>query len=169
VVGNGAFSTESRIKTTPRSTEGVRISGCLQSRLVAWVVRYCRIMLAIVRKPEGQRTFEVLPRRWVVERTLSWLMRWRRLDRDYERLPSHGQMAMIGLWHDAWRPDPDDGSGNRPKPSKPPSKHVLRCCVRWVFTGAQHQLAQGQGATRAHLRGPAYGLSKPLALRVMAL
>jgi hypothetical protein len=31
VVGNGAFSTESRIKTTPRSTEGVRISGCLHS------------------------------------------------------------------------------------------------------------------------------------------
>ena len=41
--------------------------------------QYCRIVLEIVRKPEGQRTFEVLPRRWVVERTLSWLVRWRRL------------------------------------------------------------------------------------------
>jgi hypothetical protein len=57
----------------------------------------------------------------------------------------------------------------RPKPRKPPSKHVLRCCVRLVFTGAQHLLAQGRGATRVHLRGLAYGLSKPLALRVMAL
>ena len=54
-----------------------------------------------MRKPEGQRGFAVLPRRWVVERTLSWLMRCRRLVRDYERLPgSHDTMvkwAMIGL------------------------------------------------------------------------
>ena len=39
--------------------------------LVTWVARYCRIVLEIVRKPEGQRTFEVLPRRWMVERTPS--------------------------------------------------------------------------------------------------
>ena len=44
--------------------------------------------LHIVRKPAGSAHFEVLPRRWVVERTLSWLVRCRRLDRDYERLPS---------------------------------------------------------------------------------
>jgi transposase len=74
-------------------------------------------MLAIVRKPEGQRTFEVLPRRWVVERTLSWLMRWRRLDRDYERLPSHGQMAMIGLMARRLAPPP----GRRPwQPAQAP-------------------------------------------------
>jgi len=36
----------------------------------------------------------VLPRRWVVERTLSWLVRCRRLGRDYERLPEHSE-AMI--------------------------------------------------------------------------
>jgi len=47
--------------------------------------RLLRITLQIVKKPEGQGTFEVLPRRWVVERTLSWLVRCRRLDRDYER------------------------------------------------------------------------------------
>jgi hypothetical protein len=46
-------------------------------------------------------------------------------------------------------PHPDDGPpGNRLKPRKPPSKHVLRGCVRWVFTGAHHLLAQGLGATR---------------------
>jgi transposase len=36
----------------------------------------------------------------VVERTLSWLMCWRRLDRDHERLPTHSEAmvkwAMIG-------------------------------------------------------------------------
>ncbi len=35
-------------------------------------------------KPKG---FQVIPRRWVVERTFAWLSRSRRLARDYERLP----------------------------------------------------------------------------------
>ena len=75
--------------------------GGYAGQLVAWVKQRCRIVLQIVRKPEGQRTFEVLPRRWVVERTLAWLYRWRRLDRDYERLTAHSEAmvrwAMIGL------------------------------------------------------------------------
>ena len=33
----------------------------------------------------GRFSFHVLPKRWVVERTFSWMMRWRRLVRDYER------------------------------------------------------------------------------------
>lgn len=33
----------------------------------------------------GQQDFHVLPRRWVVERTFGWMMRWRRLVRNYER------------------------------------------------------------------------------------
>jgi len=41
--------------------------------------------LEIVHRPEGQRGFVVLPRRWVVERTFGWLMRCRRLGRDHER------------------------------------------------------------------------------------
>jgi transposase len=51
--------------------------GGYAGKLVAWIQHHCRIVLEIVRKPEGQRTFEVLPRRWVVERTLSWLVRAR--------------------------------------------------------------------------------------------
>jgi len=38
----------------------------------------------------------VLPRRWIVERTLSWLGRWRRLSRDYEHLPEVSE-AMVTL------------------------------------------------------------------------
>ena len=37
--------------------------------------------------PEMARGFQVLARRWVVERTLGWLGRWRRLRKDYEYLP----------------------------------------------------------------------------------
>ena len=42
-------------------------------------------VIEIVRKMEDQQGFEVLPRRWVVERTFGWMMRWRRLVRDYEQ------------------------------------------------------------------------------------
>lgn len=44
------------------------------------------IDLQVVKKPEGQTGFVLLPRRWVVERTFAWLSRSRRLARDYERL-----------------------------------------------------------------------------------
>jgi transposase len=39
----------------------------------------------IVRRSDTARGFEVIPRRWVVERTFGWMIRWRRLVRDYER------------------------------------------------------------------------------------
>jgi transposase len=39
----------------------------------------------VVRRLTGQTGFVVLPRRWVVERTFGWLMRWRRLVKDYEQ------------------------------------------------------------------------------------
>ena len=52
-----------------------------------------------VRKAAGQKGFVPLPRRWVVERTFGWLMRCRRLVRDYEHDPGYSeawiQLAMI--------------------------------------------------------------------------
>jgi transposase len=84
--------------------------GGYAGRCVEFARRMLRITLHIVKKPEGQRTFEVLPRRWVVERTLSWLVRCRRLDRDYERLPEHAEAmvrwAMIGLMTRRLAPSP---------------------------------------------------------------
>jgi transposase len=55
----------------------------------------------IVRRPDDLHTFTVLPRRWVVERTLAWITSYRRCARDYERLPAHHEAiiywAMITL------------------------------------------------------------------------
>jgi len=45
------------------------------------------IQLEVVKLPEAKRGFVLLPRRWVVERSFGWLSRFRRLARDYERLP----------------------------------------------------------------------------------
>lgn len=46
---------------------------------------YLDFTIEIVRRYESQKGFQVLPRRWVVERTFGWMTRWRRLVRDYER------------------------------------------------------------------------------------
>lgn len=53
--------------------------------LVAWVRETLDIGLDIVEQEQDQEGFEVLPRRWVVERTFAWLGRYRRLSKDYER------------------------------------------------------------------------------------
>ena len=45
------------------------------------------LTLIVVRRLAGSAGFVLLPRRWVAERTLGWLGRWRRLSKDYEELP----------------------------------------------------------------------------------
>lgn len=46
------------------------------------------IALSVVKLPEATRGFVLLPRRWVVERSFAWAARFRRLAKDYERLPT---------------------------------------------------------------------------------
>jgi len=45
------------------------------------------IRLEVVKLPDVKKGFVLLPRRWVVERSFGWVARFRRLARDYERLP----------------------------------------------------------------------------------
>ena len=54
------------------------------------------LRLEIVKRSDDMKGFVVLPRRWLVERTLGWLGRWRRLSKDYEHLPEVSE-AMITL------------------------------------------------------------------------
>ena len=63
-------------------------------RLLEWATTILRTTVEVVRKPPEQRGFAVLPRRWVVERSLAWLTAHRRLARDYERHPAVSE-AMI--------------------------------------------------------------------------
>ena len=67
---------------------------------MGWVERECGWTLEIVKRCELHR-FVVLPKRWIVERTLAWISRNRRLARDFERyartVASFIRLAMIRL------------------------------------------------------------------------
>ena len=56
-----------------------------------WVLSEFSCVIEIVKKKKGQKGFHVLPRRWVVERTFSWLGRSRRLSKEYEREPASSE------------------------------------------------------------------------------
>jgi putative transposase len=68
--------------------------GGYSGQLVSWASHTLGLAVEIVRKVAGQVGFQVLPRRWVVERTFAWINRCRRTVRDYERLPAH-HAAMV--------------------------------------------------------------------------
>ena len=74
----------------------------IYDRLAALLARFLLgLTRIIVRRGAGTTGFVVLPRRWVAERTLGWLGRWRRLAKDYEELPEVSEamvtVAMIRL------------------------------------------------------------------------
>jgi transposase len=52
------------------------------------------IHVEVVKRPTA-KGFHVLPRRWVVERSLGWLMQYRRLVRDYEALPQRSRVMIL--------------------------------------------------------------------------
>jgi putative transposase len=64
--------------------------------LDAWLAGQSRLRLEVKSKPEGKEGFDPLPKRWVVEQTFGCSLRWRRLVRDFERLPETSA-AMVKL------------------------------------------------------------------------
>jgi transposase len=73
----------------------------IDNTLVSWAKTKLGLLLEIVKRSDDVKGFQVLPRRWVVERTFGWLVRNRRPARDYERLPANSEamikVAMIRL------------------------------------------------------------------------
>ena len=57
-----------------------------RGKLVAWAKREAGVALEVVAPPKGTKGFQVLPRRWVVERSIAWMGRYRRLSKDYEAM-----------------------------------------------------------------------------------
>ena len=72
-----------------------------KAHFVAWAEAIGDWAIEVVARPAGAKGFQLLPRRWVVERTFAWLGRCRRLSKDYEALPESSQawihVAMIHL------------------------------------------------------------------------
>jgi putative transposase len=97
----GARQALVRLQGTMPRLRLVWADGTYGGTLIGWVKQTCGWVLRIVAKLKDQKTFVVLPRRWIVERTFGWLVRYRRLAQDYECLPANSeamiQLAMIHL------------------------------------------------------------------------
>ena len=76
---------------TKDAVQRIWADGAYAGRLVGWVREKLDALLEVVPRLPDQKGFQVLPRRWVVERTLGWLNRYRRLSKDYERLVSSSE------------------------------------------------------------------------------
>ncbi|WP_031089098.1 IS5/IS1182 family transposase, partial [Streptomyces sp. NRRL S-15] len=83
-----------RLRLLHREIILVWADGGYTGSLIDWCRTTLGLTLQIVKRTDDMEGFVVLPRRWVVERTLSWLMQSRRLARDYETLTATSE-AMI--------------------------------------------------------------------------
>ena len=84
---DGAQVVLEQLRTEVKSSiQLIWADGAYTGRLVAWVRAKLNALLEVVPRPAQSKGFQVLPRRWVVERTLGWFNRYRRLSKDYERL-----------------------------------------------------------------------------------
>jgi transposase len=91
---DGARPLLEQLAATCRRIRLVWADGGYAGKLLDWARTGLQIMLQIVKRSDTATGFVVLPRRWVVERTLAWIAGHRRCVRDYERLPTHHE-AMV--------------------------------------------------------------------------
>ncbi len=82
-----------RLRVAQRRIRLVWADAGYAGKLVVWAATTLGLRVDIVRRRLAH-AFQVLPRRWVVERTFAWISRHRRTVRDYERLPDHHR-AMV--------------------------------------------------------------------------
>ncbi|AIS02399.1 transposase [Streptomyces glaucescens] len=69
--------------------------GGYSGHLTDWTTQHLGVVLDIVRRSDDASGFQVLPRRWVVERSVAWLLRSRRLVRDYERRTDSSEAVVL--------------------------------------------------------------------------
>ena len=97
---DGAVTVFERLgKTLPRLAKVWADSAYWVGALLDWIKANGRWVLEVSGKRPGQTTFEVHKWRWIVERTLGWFGRYRRLSKDYEHNPASSEawiyIAMI--------------------------------------------------------------------------
>lgn len=84
-----------RLRELHRDICLVWADGGYTGALIGWAREKLDLTVEVVKRTDDQAGFVVLPRRWVVERTLSWLMLSRRLARDYEALPATSEAMVL--------------------------------------------------------------------------
>lgn len=91
---DGALPLLERLRAACLRIALVWADGGYAGALVNWALQELRLRLEIVKRTDAMEGFVVIPRRWVVERTLAWITRRRRCVRDYERrADSHEEMV----------------------------------------------------------------------------
>jgi putative transposase len=112
--GQQLLETLGDLATTFPRLHHLWVDSAYQGSFKDWVEQTLRWTVDVVKRPsrwawvpadqeppETPGGFQVLPRRWVVERTLGWLGRWRRTSKDYEYLPATSEcviyLAMIHI------------------------------------------------------------------------
>lgn len=97
----GARQLLSRLGGFCKNVRKIWADGTYRGALLTWVAAHFRFRIEPVLPPKGQKGFQVLPRRWVVERTFAWCDAHRRLSKDYEGLTDSSEaiiyIAMIRL------------------------------------------------------------------------
>jgi putative transposase len=95
---DGAKLVFQKIKSTFSRLKLIWADGAYAGQLVKWVKNTCGWLLEIVRRNQGVKGFQLLPRRWVVERTFGWFGRYRRLSKDYEfQTDTSENMVLIAM------------------------------------------------------------------------
>jgi putative transposase len=113
--------------------------GGYAGKLVIWAKTALSLTVEIVKRPDDLHTFKVLPRRWVVGRTLAWITRHRRTVRDYGRLAARHETyvcwaMIIGMTRRLARA----GSGTSPEiavPCPAPAQDPVSCQCRCAPRG----------------------------------
>lgn len=93
---DGARTLLEKVKGKLPRLKKIWADGGYAGTLVDWVKSVCGWVLEIVKRSDTAKGFKVLPHRWIVERTLGWLNRTRRLSKNYERLSASSE-AMVYL------------------------------------------------------------------------
>jgi putative transposase len=78
-------------QATLEALQKIWADGGYRGQLIDWVKEHLGIILDIVNRDPSQKGFQLLPRRWVVERTFAWFDCYRRLSKDYEYYPESSE------------------------------------------------------------------------------
>ena len=92
---DGAKVLLNKIKENYPRLKLIWADGAYAGQLIEWVKQFCGWLLEIVKRKGNPHEFQVLPRRWVVERTFGWIGRYRRHSKDYEYLTESSETMIL--------------------------------------------------------------------------